>query len=170
LAKAHDCQLVNRGELGSLAVKARKAARPIATTTAPVAAPAAPITTPPAPSGPTMATVWELRVAMAFTAVVVAVCVVVGINASATQKQAQAVQEVAEATAPCPQPVSQIAGLPEPLVPLPDLAGLNASEASNRLDALGFKGKGTHWESTDPHNKMGMSYYGWVVVRTVPRA
>jgi beta-lactam-binding protein with PASTA domain len=59
-------------------------------------------------------------------------------------------------------------GPPEKLVPLPDLAGLSAQQAFDKLEALGIKD--ISWESTDPDNPMGLSFFGRTVVRTQPRA
>lgn len=166
LARVHGCRLIDRTELESIALQASKADQAAQATIARSAA----ASTAASGNGSSRR---KLRAAVGLTVVVVLICAIVGVNrrqALVAQEAAQkAAEEVAEKNAPCPEPMYQIVGSPpEKLVPLPDLAGLSAQEAFNKLEALGIKG--IDWESTDPDNPMGVSFFGRIVVRTEPRA
>jgi restriction system protein len=166
LAGVHGCRLIDREQLESMAVEASNADQTAQATIARLAAPSAAVSGNPSPRR-------ELRVAAAVTVVVVLICSIVGVNrrhAVVAQEAAGKVAlEVAQKNAPCPEPMYQLTGgPPEKVSPLPDLAGLSAQQAFDKLEALGIKD--ISWESTDPNNPMGLRFFGRTVVRTQPRA
>jgi hypothetical protein len=166
LAGVHGCRLIDRAELESLAVQASKADQVAQATIARSTA----ASTTASRNGSSRR---ELRVAAGVTVVVVLICGIVGVNrrqALMAQEAAEKVAlQVAEKNAPCPEPMYQLTGgPPEKLVPVPDLAGLSAQQAFDKLEALGIKK--VDWESTDPDYPMGVSFFNRTVVRTEPRA
>ena len=169
LARVHSCLLIHRAELESMALQASEADQAAAESEAMVAWSTTASTT----ASGNGSSRRELRIALGVTVVVVLICAIVGVNrrqALVAQGAAEKVAlEAAEKTAPCPEPMYQLTGgPPEKLVPVPDLAGLSAQQAFDKLEALGIKK--IDWESTDPDYPMGLSFFNRTVVRIQPRA
>ena len=161
LAAMHHCRLIDRSELESLALRTSNADR---------AALAAEAVTLPQHSARNGLLRRPLLAATGVTLVVTVICAGVIVHSVKSQQQAAAAQAAAAASAPCPEPTSRIIdpASTEPLFTLPQLVGLNGTNAEVTLTRIGI----THesWYSIGPDIRQVLINGNWTVVSTEPRA
>jgi Restriction endonuclease len=161
LAAMHHCRLIDRSELESLALRTSSADR---------AALAAEAVTLPQPASGSGLLRRPLLAATGVTLVVMAICTGVIVHSVKSQQRAAAAQAAAAASAPCPEPLSRIVERvsTEPLMTIPQLVGLNGTNAELTLKRIGITNES--WYSVGPDSREILINGNWTIVSTDPRA
>lgn len=159
LAQAHDCRLIDRAELESLALRSANADRVAAPRTTTVAS---------ASDKANGSLARGLLPAAGVSVVVVAICGGVALSSTASRQEEAAEQLAAASSAPCPRPMSDLLNTPESLVTLPDVVGDNAEDVRIMLKQRGITE--INWKSANPRYEFVVNPSNWTVVSTSPRA